>query len=174
MSSKSILSLLLLLLLLHPVRVYAQEEYVLPYPSAMPGSRMYAFHELWDGLQKYWHFGSLSQFRYSMQQSDKHLVEARTLFEYKQYLLADEALKNSDKYFDQARIALDSAEKEGKLTEIERQKLRAAAEKHRDVLFIIRETTPMEFIWQPERAASTVVRIRDDLDAAITAREACL
>ncbi|MCL4418206.1 MAG: hypothetical protein M1365_16230 [Actinobacteria bacterium] len=77
----------------------AQSSYVLPYPSAMPGSSSYKIHQLYESIIKYWYFGNLGQFKYNLKQSDKYLVEAKTLFEYNQYLLASKALTKSDYYF---------------------------------------------------------------------------
>lgn len=165
------LLLLIIFSVFFPAKMYAQAEHVLPYPSAMPGSKAYTLFTLWDEMQRYWHFGSLSQFRYNLKQSDKYIVEARVLFEYKQYLLADRALKNSDKYFDQAALSLDKASKEKKNIRIESERLVSAASKHREVLMKIRESTPEEFLWSPEDAAGSTLQLQNSIDKAIVVRE---
>ena len=68
--------------------MFAESQYVLPYPSAMPGSFLYKLNLVQEEILRYWYFGDFGQFKYNLGLSDKYLVEAKTLFEYKQYLLA--------------------------------------------------------------------------------------
>ena len=89
------------LILLYPQQAFAKSDYVLPYPSLMPGSKLYILQEIKNTVLQYWYFGNFGQFTYALKQSDKFLVEAKTLFEYDQYLLADEALKKSDYFFEE-------------------------------------------------------------------------
>src|SRR3989338_9822486 len=100
--------------IIFPFKVYAESSYVLPYPSYMPGSVYYKTHLVLEKLERYWYFGNFSQFVYNLKLSDKYLVEAKTLFEYKQYLFAYDALKKSDVYFDKAFLFLNKAKEEGK------------------------------------------------------------
>ena len=71
----------LLFLILATSFSFAESDYVLPYPSSMPGSKFYQIRLIWDEVKKYWYFGSFGQFEYNLKQSDKYLVEAKTLFE---------------------------------------------------------------------------------------------
>lgn len=153
---------------------FAQSEYVLPYPSSMPGSKFYVISSAWDTVMKYWHFGVFSQFFYNLKQSDKYLVEAKTLFEYKQYLLAYTALQKSDEYFEQAKIVLKEAAKQQRNLEEKRQTLKQAALKHREVLLALRSSVPENFLWQPEKAVSSSLDIEQQISEAIRLRESCL
>ena len=92
-----------------PQPLFAEASYVLPYPSAMPGSKFYKLHQLFEKFEKYWYFGNFSNFHYNLKYSDKYLVEAKTLFEYKQYLLAYQALKKSNSFFLKTKQSLENA-----------------------------------------------------------------
>src|SRR5687768_12398331 len=94
-----IYSITVLLFLFTPASTLAQSDYVLPYPSSMPGSSLYKIRLIFEEINKYWYFGNISQFTYNLRQSDKYLIEAKTLFEYKQYFLAYQALEKSNHYF---------------------------------------------------------------------------
>ena len=59
-----------------PPAVHA--EYVLPYPSFMPGSPLYKISTLLDVAKRYWSFGNIAQLKYRMSMADKKLVEARS------------------------------------------------------------------------------------------------
>ena len=61
-------------------RAFAESPYVLPYPSAMPGSIFYKLNLIQDELLRFWYFGDFGQFKYNLAQSDKYLVEAINLF----------------------------------------------------------------------------------------------
>src|SRR3989344_6985672 len=91
--------LLFLLVNLSSVRVFAQSDYVLPYPSQMPGNKFYTINQVIEKVSYFWYFGSFGQFKYNLKKADKYLVEAKTLFEYKQFLLGYQALKKSDGHF---------------------------------------------------------------------------
>lgn len=171
-------SLILLFLIIvsffaYPVS-FAQSEYVLPYPSSMPGSKFYVISSAWDRFMKYWYFGAFSQFSYNLKQSDKYLVEAKTLFEYKQYFLAYAALQKSDEYFEQAKIALKEAAKQNRNLDQKKEILKQAALKHREVLQALRSSAPENFLWQPEKAAASSLEIGQQLSKSITLRESCL
>ena len=89
----------IILLLLISARAPIYAAYVLPYPSYMPGHKLYNVSRILDELKKYWHWGNIARAKYHLALSDKYLVEAKTLFEYKQYPLALDALKRSDEQF---------------------------------------------------------------------------
>src|SRR5690242_14133057 len=78
---------------------YALSSYVLPYPSTMPGGVSYKIHLVWEKIMQYWYFGDFGSYEYNLKQSDKYLVEAKTLFEYNQFLLGYNALQKSNDYF---------------------------------------------------------------------------
>lgn len=149
---------------------FAQSEYVLPYPSTMPGNALYTVHVAIENLQKYWYFGNLSQFTYNLKQSDKYLVEAKTLFEYKQYLLATKALEKSNDYFQKTHSFLVKAKSEGKDISQKQLLLKSASIKHTEVLQSLLSLVPLEFFWQPEKEPSQKLHLKTIIEDAITIR----
>lgn len=146
-------------------------SYVLPYPSAMPGSMSYKVHLAWEVLMKYWYFGSFGQFDYNLKQADKYLVEAKTLFEYQQYLLGDKALEKSNMYFSKTLPYLQQAKREGKDISEKRALLHEAVLKHKDVLETIQSATPATFIWSPEKSPASTLYIHAHIQQSLTQRE---
>lgn len=154
--------------------IYASSDYILPYPSSMPGSKFYKFSIIWEQLMQFWHFGNFAQFKYNLSKSDKYLVEAKTLFEYRQYLLAKDALKKSNNYFTKANKYLYDAKKEGKNIEQNAIVFKNAALKHKEVLEKISNEVPKEFTWQPEKENPQTLHLRENIDQAIKFRESFL
>jgi len=150
---------------------FAQSSYVLPYPSAMPGSISYKSHILSEELQKYWYFGNFGQFYYNLKQSDKYLVEAKTLFEYKQYLLGYNALLKSNEYFIKINPFLIKAKIEGKDISEKSKILDMASQKHVEILVQIEKNTPIEFVWTPEKSSATKLLLRKSIDDSISVRQ---
>jgi len=148
----------------------AKSSYVLPYPSYMPGSALYKPRLLMEKLSEYWHFGNFSRFSYNLKQSDRYLVEAKTLFEYNQYLLGYDALKKSDRYFKKTLPNLEDAGDEGKDISQNRKTLSLAAEKHIELLAKIKEVVPEKFNWQPEKSASTLLDLKSSIESSISIR----
>lgn len=143
-------------------------DYVLPYPSVMPGNKLYKITRIVDQLKKYWYFGNIAQIKYHLGLSDKYLVEAKTLFEYKQYLLATDALKRSSDQFSQIHQYVIKAEAEGEDMQNFKKTISDASDVHQKVLEQLLQTTPQEFEWKPEKANSEQLHIRDELLSAIT------
>ncbi len=137
------------LLITIPVRA----EYVLPYPSFMPGNKLYRLTRIIDKLKNYWYFGEIAQAKYHRGLSDKYLVEAKTLFEYKQYLLGGDALRRSDEEFAKT------------------PKNPEAAQKHIEILTGLLSIVPDSFTWTPEKAGSTELPLKDLLEASIRLRQ---
>ena len=148
-------------------KVFAQSDYVLPYPGVMPGSRFYMLSQAIDYLQNWWSFGNLSQFTYHLSMTDKKLVEAKTLFEYKQYLLASQALANYQSHLKTAGFSLRNAKDEKKDISQKQVHFLNAIEKHKEVLEKIKSEAPSIFIWQPERENPTTIEIHDMILKAI-------
>jgi len=141
--------------ILFTTNVSANSTYVLPYPSTMPGSSLYKIHVIFEKLLKYWYFGNFGQFAYNLKESDKYLVEAKTLFEYNQYLLGYKALEESDNYFKHIKPYLIAAKDEGKPIQEKKLMLEEAAKKHIEVLEKLKRNVPQTFTWQPEKAKPT-------------------
>ena len=123
----------ILLFFLFPRNIFAESSYVLPYPSAMPGSIFYKLNLIQEEILKFWYFGDFGQFKYNLSQSDKYFVEAKTLFDYKQHFLAFQALQKSDKYFRKVKPAIFSAKRNGKNTTDKEKLLKEAAEKQEKI-----------------------------------------
>ena len=123
---------------------------------------------------QYWYFGDFGQFTYNLKESDKYLVEAKTLFEYNQYLLGYNALQKSDTYFAQVLPDLLKAKSDGKNILENRTILRSAAAKHIEVLEKMEQDTPNEFTWSPEKSASSSLQIHQLIDTAIHERKSDL
>lgn len=131
----------------------AESSYVLPYPPQMPGGFMYKLRLMSEEIQKYWYFGNFGKFKYNLKEADKYLVEAKTLFDYKQYALAYKALQKSDIYFSKTFAYLVKAKKEGKNITQNQLILKGAASKHIEVLGKLEIILPETFIWQQEQSA---------------------
>lgn len=158
------------LVLTYPRTTFAQSDYVLPYPGVMPGSKLYILQEMKNAALQYWYFGNFGQFTYNLKQSDKYLVEAKTLFEYKQYLLANIALKKSDGYFQKLPYNLEQARKEDKNISEKKKILESAALKHREILEKLGKEVPEHFSWTPEKKVSTELNLHENIERAIRIR----
>ena len=103
--------------------------------------------------------------------ADKYLVETKTLFEYKQYLLGYKALKKSDQYFVNILPSLIRAKKNGKNISQKEVIFTEASKKHIEVLQGMIGSVPEVFIWEPEKSISTKLNLRIALDISIQLRE---
>lgn len=165
------LLILVLFLVFFKTSVFADSSYVLPYPSAMPGGFSYKIHLIYENISKYWHFGDFGKFDYNLKISDKYLVEAKTLFEYKQYLLGYKALKKSDQYVMYVLPSLIRAEKNGKNIIQKKIIFKEASQKHIGVLEQMKKNVPSTFIWQPEKSTPTTLNLEKSLNESIRLRE---
>lgn len=159
-----------ILSLFFPQRIFAQSSYVLPYPGVMPGNKAYAIFEFVDNLKGQFSFGDFAQFSHNLSQADKYLIEAKTLFEYRQYPLALIALDSSNEKIRQAKEALLLAKKHKKPTSEKKGILKSAAEKHTEVLENILMYSPEEFIWEDENKNPEPLQIKSEIEDAIKLR----
>jgi len=150
--------------------VFAESSYVLPYPSFMPGNKLYIISEIKDKLSKYFYFGDFGKFKYNLSQADKYLVEAKTLFEYKQYLLGYKSLQKSNEYFTNIKSNLVNAKNSGKNIEDKEKNLTEASFKHVEVLEKMKEDVPETFEWIPEKASPTTLYLKKQIEDAIEIR----
>lgn len=141
-------------------------EYVLPYPSFMPGNKMYRISRFVDQVKKYWYFGSIAQTKYHLGLAGKYLVEAKTLFEYKQYLLGVDALKRSDVEFQQLPDFIAKAEKEQKNMKNFISLIIEGATIHKSVLSALESIVPVDFIWTPEKEKPTELNLKSILQVS--------
>jgi len=169
-----IIIIVVILTVLTASKVVAQSDYVLPYPSSMPGSIFYKPQEIIDNLSFYWYFGDFGQFKYNLSQADKYLVEAKTLFDYKQYLLGNRALLLSNKYFSKIKPTLVKASLGGKNISEKQQVLTEAAGKHIEELERLKSFVPRKFEWVPEKDSPTILNLEDNLNEAINIRQKSL
>lgn len=161
---------LLSLVFNHSSLIYAS-EYVLPYPSYMPGNTLYRISRIADRLKSYWYWGSIAHIKYHLGLSDKYLVEAKTLFEYKQYLLAADALSRSDKELTSIPALLQRGENEGKDMGQLRLLVRGGMGVHMAVITTLKSQLPKEFIWKPEKVSGTTIHIDEILTSSHEIRE---
>lgn len=168
-----LLCLIIIIILFFTPRtyIYAESGYVLPYPSSMPGSFAYKFHIVYENLSSYWYFGNFGHFEYSLKMADKYLVEAKTLFDYKQYLLGLKSLGKSNYYFKDILPSLKKAEGEGKNISQKRSVLKEAALKHIEYLENIDLDTPDIFIWEPEKSSPTTLFLKKTFMDSINIRK---
>jgi hypothetical protein len=164
---------ILLSLFFLPQEVFAS-SYVLPYPSAMPGNKLYSVYKVFELFSKYWYFGDFGAIVYNQKFSDKYLVEAKTLFEYQQYLLAVSALKKSDYYYEQMIQALLRARKNGKNTSEKLVIVKELSKEHALLLQEMKRDMPEIFIWQPEKKDSTRLLLHELLNESIKERNSPL
>lgn len=135
----------------------AESAYVLPYPSYLPGNKLYKVSELIDGIKKYWHFGTLTQLKYVQEMSDKHLVEAKTLFEYKQYALGVMALEKSNGEVSKMPQILMKLQNERKNNADVIKKVKEEMSVHAKVLTRMFSEVPDSIDWTEERERSRVI-----------------
>jgi len=154
-----------------PKLTFANSEYVLPYPSFMPGNFLYQPRQLISKINYYLYFGDFGKFDYFLKESDHHLVEAKTLFEYKQYFLGVNALEKSNNYFKQISIQLVKAKKNKKNTSEKEIILKKASEKHIEILTKLKEELPEHFRWTPEKSPPTEINFRQLIDTSIIIRK---
>jgi hypothetical protein len=154
--------------LLHIPSVHA--DYVLPYPSYMPGNKMYRVTRLIDKVKQYWYWGNISQIKYHLGLSDKYLVEAKTLMEYNQYLLATDALVRSDKEFQQLPTYVQGAKNEHVDIARYKQLIVEAGKKHTEILSTLALLVPAKFRWTPEKAKATDLKLQDMLTTSVGIR----
>jgi hypothetical protein len=162
---------LLLFLIFFKQISFASSSYVLPYPSTMPGSIFYKIHLAEEVILKYWYFGNFGQFFYNLKESDKYLVEAKTLFEYNQYLLGFKALQKSNTYFENILPYLGKAQKEGRDINQNMQLFKQASQKHVEVLEYLKNNAPAEFNWSPEKSPATNLQIQKLIEESIKIRK---
>ncbi|KKU83694.1 hypothetical protein A2973_00820 [Candidatus Gottesmanbacteria bacterium RIFCSPLOWO2_01_FULL_49_10] len=162
-------SVFILFMSLCTQRVYS--DYVLPYPSYMPGNRFYRISKFVRLAKRWWCWGNIASLGYYLDLTDSEIVEAKTLYEYKQYLLATDALKESNNAVQQIPLYLGQGIKEGKdMSEIKARVIEAM-KKHREVLESIQKTTPVEFDWTPEKGKPTKLRIAINIEESIQIRQ---
>lgn len=166
----NVLIILLLLSALFQVPA-THADYVLPYPSYMPGNKMYKISRIIDVLRKYWNWGGIATAKYHMELTDKYLVEAKTLFEYKQYLLASDALRRSDSQAEQISASLGNAHSEGVDTAQLKSIIMQEMQVHIAVLDTLKQQMPAVFIWRPEKSSETRIEIERILNQSRLFRE---
>lgn len=162
--------LLFILLFVFVFSSPAHASYTLPYPGIMPGNRLYVIGELFDKLKGFLAFGDFASFSHTLSQSDKYLVEAKTLFEYKQYLLGAYSLEKSNKQIILAREALDNAKDQKKDISEKEKILSSAIQKHNLILKELKSKLPDEFKWVDEDSPPVQININSDIQTAINVR----
>ena len=153
---------------------YAESTYVLPYPSQMPGNKFYAINQVIEKVSYFWYFGNFGKIYYYQRLSDKYLVEAKTLFDYKQYLLAYKSLLKSNQYFEKIYPYLVFAKKEGKDISEKQKIFRQASLKHLEELEKLKNNVPDKFEWAPEKDSPTNLNLWTTINTSIAIRNKTL
>jgi len=148
--------------IMHSPVAYAA-DYILPYPSYMPGHKLYKLEQVWDSAQKYWHFGDIVKFKYYQGLADKKLVEAKVLFEHEQYLLAVDAIWISNDSLVKAGEHLGIAIKSGKQLSNKAEIYKQALDKHKEERIKLREELPEVIIWEDENNPPVMLNIYEEL-----------
>ncbi len=174
MAKKIVLIFCICLFLLVPGGVSAESSYVLPYPSYMPGNFFYKPRLIISELSKYIYFGDFGKYDYNLKESDHYLVEAKILFDYKQYLLATNALKKSDEYFGKIYPNLENAKRNGKDISERELKLKEASRKHMETLGHLGEHLPDAVDWNPEDSTGTNLKLKEIIESSINTRNSVL
>ncbi len=150
-----------LFMLFVPTTVFA---YVFPYPSYMPGHRLYPISRILDGLKHYWYWGTLGQLRYHRELSDKYFVEGKTLWEYGQYLLGTDALVRSEEHFTMLSPRIAAAKGEGKWNSELQARILDAASARREATNLLKRSIPQTLVWTEEKSEPIELRIHKTLD----------
>lgn len=150
---------------------HVHASYMLPYPSYMPGNKLYQLSRILDKVKLYWSYGSIAKAKVYMNLSDKYLVEAKTLFEYKQYLLGADALKRSNSAFEQIPIYIQIGRSERKEMSGVITQIIEGVVVHTQLLAQMEKEVPQEFLWTPEKTGSTNLPLSEYIKAAIKIRQ---
>ncbi|MEK7073759.1 MAG: DUF5667 domain-containing protein [Patescibacteria group bacterium] len=168
---KHIVALYLFGILLLATPLLVRAEYVLPYPSYMPGNKHYKISRFIDKIRQPFYFGNLSSYKYHLSLADKYLVEAKTLFEYKQYLLASDALARSDSEFAKTTQFLLGARQERKDISAFVRQLAQASALHTEILLRMNEVLPPSYEWKPEKSDAIQLSIADMVRESVMVRK---
>lgn len=147
-----------------------EAEYILPYPGPMPGNKLYKIIRIVDNLQFYWSWGNIARINYFMDLSDKYLIEAKTLFEYKQYLLGVDSLRRADEAWKQIQPYIEKARLEGKDIEYLKTRHKDQASSHKELITRFKNELPPSFVWTPEKEQATDLPLENILEDSIKLR----
>lgn len=137
----------------------------------MPGSKFYKPYLIYEKAARYWYFGDFGRFYYDLKLADKYLVEAKTLSDYRQYLLAYKAIKKSDEFFLNLQPDLIRAKNNKKDIQQKLKLLNSAGQKHLEVFSLLKEIVPGKIVWTPEKSASLEIDFGDVIQKSIEARK---
>lgn len=142
-------------------------EYVMPYPpSFMPGNKFYRIRQITEMILEYLYFGNLAHYKYYRNLSDKYLIQAKTLFEYKQYQLALNSLEKSDEAFNKAGLSLFDARKEKKNISEQLKQINEEYSKHLEILDLLLKSQPEKITWLEEKKSEKTLEIKHLLNVA--------
>lgn len=150
-------------------RVYA--DYLLPYPGPMPGHKLYRLSRIIDRLKYKWYWGNLGRIKYHTLLSDKYLVEAKTLFEYKQYPLALDALLRSDEQAKQLPQYVEKLKNSIERLNLVTNTVKAMSSQHMIILSKLQAELPKEYLWTPEKQKESRLELYQLLQTSLNIRE---
>lgn len=174
MFSRAICLIILVLAFVSVNKIVYADEYVLPYPSFMPENKFYKISRMLDSIERWWFWGNIASVKYHLKLADKYLVEAKTLFEYRQYQLGAGALRRSDAQIPQIHRSLQFAQQEGKDVQKLKSFAVSAMTAHIGILEKLSEELPENFQWTPEKQASITINLSQLFRDSIAVREELL
>lgn len=146
-------------------------DYLLPYPGPMPGHKLYRLSRIIDRLKYKWYWGNLGRIKYHSLLSDKYLVEAKTLFEYKQYLLAIDALLRSDEQVLQLPYYIEKVKSNIEQSDLGIATVMSMLNQHRIILSKLQAELPKEYLWTPEKQKESRLELYELLQSSLNIRE---
>jgi hypothetical protein len=137
----------------------------------MPGHPLYWISRRIDDVSAWWYWGNFAKVKYYLKISDKYLVEAKTLFEYKQYLFGSDALSRSDDAFNKITKYMKIAKSENKDIRPLQTTISDVFSIHKRVLSTIKSEVPKYFVWAPEKTEATQLPLERNIEASTVIRE---
>lgn len=168
---KFVFFFIFLFLIFFTSQAHAASPYVLPYPGVMPGNKLYLISDLYDNAKSIYIFGDIASFKYNLSQSDKYLVEAKTLFEYNQYPLAAKSLSRSNNYFIKSYENITNARKHNKNIDALLNQHKQASLEHIEIVSSLKAILPESFIWEAEKTIPESIKIHELLEKTSEIRQ---
>jgi len=131
---------------------------------------LYIVSKFIDKVRGIWSFGNIAQLKYRMSLADKYLVEAKILFEYKQYVFAVDALKKSSTEIGMITPFVQNAQQKGIDMRQFRKLICEQMVVHQSVISALSVGLPESYIWQEEKKNAVDLPINILLNEATAVR----
>jgi hypothetical protein len=137
----------------------------------MPGNKLYVARQFLEQVQEFWYFGDMSKVKYHIKMADKYLVEAKTLFEYKQIKLGEVSLSISNDHFAKAVLYERDVAYEKKDKGEQEELLKNSGHKHSEIINLLMKDLPEKINWQEEKKDSETIWVHMILKQALIIRQ---